>query len=443
MTTNGLRQALDHLHKVLCPSGETTLTDGQLLARFVASSDETAFAGLVRRHGPMVLGVCRRVLRHAQDAEDAFQATFLVLARKASSVANEAALGGWLYRVSYRIALEAKAINDRRRSREKQVGDLPHPATLPAEPRDWRPWLDRELDRLPEKYRAAVVLCDLEGRPRKEVAQRLKLPEGTLSSRLTTARRMLAKRLARYGLSLSGGALAAALAENTAAALPAPLLSATVKTAVLAAAGELTTVSTSVGILMKGALTTMFVAKLKTMVGVIMVAMALGATSLAYRASAQPGPAAEPRKIGKSLSEVEALRRENELLKLNLEVVLEKVKAQEAELKNLKAQAGQTPARALAFSPDGKLLATAPSNEITWLAAPQNIQGLITTKEGVIRIWDADTGKQIKKVIAADKAVQTAKDKDELRRTVDALEKAVKDLREQLKKQEGAPEKKP
>jgi RNA polymerase sigma factor (sigma-70 family) len=436
MTVNGLRKALDHLHGVLRPAGESALTDGQLLARFLATRDEAAFAALVRRHGPLVLGVCRRVLRHTQDAEDAFQAAFLVLARKASSVNNSPALAGWLYRVSYRIALEAKAINARRRSREKQVDDLPHPAVAPADPHDWCPWLDHELDRLPEKYRTPVVLCDLEGRPRKEVARQLKLPEGTLSSRLATARRMLAKRLTRYGLSLSGGALAAALAENSASALPGPLLSTTVKAAALVTAGELTTVSTSVAILMKGALSTMFVAKLKMTIGVVMVALALGATGLAYQASAQSNPASEPKKEKKPLSEVEALRRENELLKLNLEVVLEKVKAQEAELRGLKAQAkhGVTD---VTFSPDGKTIA---AREIVTWRTPQTGR-LLTTNEGIIRIWDVETGKQLSKTEAAGKAVQTAKNKEELQRALHTLEKAVKELREQLKKQDGGPSK--
>src|SRR6516225_6619361 len=126
-----LNKVLQHLHQVLTPP-DCALTDGQLLARFVASQDEAAFAALVRRHGPMVLGVCRRLLRHAQDAEDCFQATFLVLARKASVVKRES-VGSWLYAVAYRTALEARAVNARRRRRERQVEDMPHPEVMPSE----------------------------------------------------------------------------------------------------------------------------------------------------------------------------------------------------------------------------------------------------------------------------------------------------------------------
>src|SRR3954447_1120101 len=122
MRTGGLRNVLEHLR--LADGG---LTDGQLLARFLDGRDEAAFAALVRRHGPMVLGVCRRVLGHAHDAEDAFQATFLVLARKARSLADPEAVGPWLYGVAYRTALEARAMSRRRRAREKQVRDVPDP----------------------------------------------------------------------------------------------------------------------------------------------------------------------------------------------------------------------------------------------------------------------------------------------------------------------------
>src|SRR5262249_9287871 len=156
-------ELLEHLHRT-----GGGLTDGQLLGRFLSSRNEAAFAALVRRHGPMVLGVCRRILGDFHDAEDAFQATFLVLARKAASVVKRESLGNWLYGVAYRTALQARVTNARRRARERPMRDMPHPELPPAEPQDWRPLLDRELSRLPEKYRAAIVLCDLEGRTRRE-----------------------------------------------------------------------------------------------------------------------------------------------------------------------------------------------------------------------------------------------------------------------------------
>src|SRR5205807_6916674 len=136
---------------------------GELLLRFVLRRDEGAFSALVRRYGPMVLAVCRRVLRHEQDAEDAFQATFLVLARKARAVRKRQALASWLYQVAYRTAQQVYIARQRRRLRETQWEVLPDVAIPPAEAQDWRPLLDGELNRLPERYRAAVVLCDLRG----------------------------------------------------------------------------------------------------------------------------------------------------------------------------------------------------------------------------------------------------------------------------------------
>lgn len=410
-----LNTFLEHLHHLLAPPGGD-LTDGQLLARFVAARDEASFAALVRRHGPMVLAVCRRLLRHVQDAEDCFQATFMVLARKAATVKRDS-VGSWLYAVAYRTSLEARTVNTRRQMRERQVQEMPHPEVMPTETQDWRPWLDQELSRLPEKYRAAIVACDLEGRSRKEAARLLGLAEGTISSRLARGRRLLAKRLASHGLSLSGGALAAALCEGAASAqVPAALLSSTVKTAALVAAGEWTAVSGASVILMKGVLKSMFVAKLKLMVGAVMVVTALGASGLVYRAAGQSAPA-EKRSEGKPLSEAERLRHENELLKVNLEVVLEKVRAQETELRTLKAK----PIQGAALSPDGRIFAT-------------------------FRAFDATTGKEVvnegrfdpfKGVLKENDDVEIVgklNDKEGLQRAADALEKALKELREQLKK---------
>jgi RNA polymerase sigma factor (sigma-70 family) len=330
MATAGLRRVLDQLHP---PGGG--LTDAQLLTRFVTSRDEAAFAGLVRRHGPMVLAVCRRLLGNIQDAEDAFQATFLVLARKAGSVVKRESVGSWLHGVACRTARQAAAANARRHARERPVGNMPHPAVWPAEPRDWLPLLDRELERLPERYRAAVVLCDLEGRSRREAARQLGVPEGTLSGRLTTARRLLARRLARYGLAPAGGVAAALSTGPASARVPVALVWSTARASALVAAGQAAASAPAV-ILMQGVLKTMFLTRLKVAVGAVVVVAALGAMGLAYQAGA--GPAAAQAAPQKPVNELEALRKENELLKLNLQVVLEKVRAQEAELTALRNQ---------------------------------------------------------------------------------------------------------
>jgi RNA polymerase sigma factor (sigma-70 family) len=329
MASHGLRRTLDRLRQALTPQN---LTDEVLLRQFIAVRDEAAFAMLVRRHGPMVLGVSRRVLGNWHDSEDVFQATFLVLAQKAQSVVARQALPSWLYMVAYRTALKAKTRNDRRRRKERQVEIMPHPAVPPAEAGDWRPVLDRELSRLPEKYRMPVIMCDLEGRTRKDVERQLGLREGTLSSRLTTARRILAKRLSRRGVTLSGGALATALSETTASAyVSSALVDSTAKAAVLVAAGKLAAVSASVAFLMKGALQAMFIAKLKAFALVAFIAI-LGAGGLAYTAGGQTAAKAPPK------SELEVLRAENELLKVNLRVTLEKIQALEKELAAFKGK---------------------------------------------------------------------------------------------------------
>ena len=203
--------------------------DADLLARFVATKDAAAFAEMVRRHGALVIGVCRRVTGHPQDAEDAFQATFLVLAQKAGAVRNAALLGNWLYGVAFRVAWRAKRSALRRRVREVPVSALPDPPAPPIPPAsEVRPIIDEELAALPACYREALVLCDLQGASREEAAGLLGIPEGTLSSRLANGRKKLAARLTKRGVALSAAALPLAVAQaQGAVAVPNELITRT------------------------------------------------------------------------------------------------------------------------------------------------------------------------------------------------------------------------
>jgi RNA polymerase sigma factor (sigma-70 family) len=230
MAADRIGEVVRHLRRTTA-RGSAEATDGELLERFVRCRDEGAVAALVRRHGPMVWGVCRRILHSHHDAEDAFQATFLVLVRKASSVVPREMVANWLYGVAHRTALNARTSEARRGALERQEEPVPEPAADGPQPdNDLRHALDRELSRLPDKYRAAIVLCDLEGKTRKDAARQLGVPEGTLSGRLTRGRALLARRLARGGFTLSAGALAAALAlERAAACAPAALVSGTIQ----------------------------------------------------------------------------------------------------------------------------------------------------------------------------------------------------------------------
>jgi RNA polymerase sigma factor (sigma-70 family) len=255
----------------------TGLPDGQLLEGYINRRDKAALAALVRRHGPMVWGVCRRVLANYHDAEDAFQATFLVLVRKAASIASRELLANWLYGVAHQTALRARATAARRKQRERPLGQMPEPATADYEIwRDLQPVLDAELSRLPDRYRAVIVLCDLEGKTRKEAARQLGVPEGTVAGRLARARTMLAKRLARRGLALPGGVLTAVLSQSVAAAhVPAWLVSSTIKATSLFAAGQGTAglISAPVAALVEGVLKTMLLSRLKIAAPVVLVAV--------------------------------------------------------------------------------------------------------------------------------------------------------------------------
>jgi RNA polymerase sigma factor (sigma-70 family) len=199
-------------------------TDCELLGRFAAARDAAAFAELVRRHGPVVLTACRRGVGHHHDADDAFQAVFLVLARRAGAIRRPELLGNWLYRVAVRVARNARRAAARRRIREVQAVDSPEPVAPAAVPDDLGPVLDEELGRLPAWYRDAVVLCDLRGLSRADAASALGIPLGTLASRLDGGRKRLAARLGRRGVTLS---VAAVLSGARAAAVPDSLLTRT------------------------------------------------------------------------------------------------------------------------------------------------------------------------------------------------------------------------
>jgi RNA polymerase sigma factor (sigma-70 family) len=269
--------------------------DGDLLDAFVHRRDQAAFAVLVRRHGSMVLSVCRRITNHPQDAEDAFQAVFLVLARRATAIRNPGLLGNWLYGVAVRVAQKARRTAARRRAREVQIVDIPEP-TVPAAdpPADIGPVLHDELARLPAHYRDAIVLCDLRGVSRADAAKALGIPEGTLSSRLAGGRKRLADRLARRGVALSAAVVPVALADGRAATLPDSLVSKTCGLVADWAAG--TAIPGSITRLAQGSLSvrkTLFLGLLTTaLVGAGAVfAARLGNGPTAGDPSLPPGPA--------------------------------------------------------------------------------------------------------------------------------------------------------
>jgi RNA polymerase sigma factor (sigma-70 family) len=358
MATDQTGEVLLHLRRAVLLADGAGLTDGQLLEGFVSRRDQAGLAALVHRHGPMVWGVCRRVLGNHHDAEDAFQATFLVLVRKAASVIPREVVANWLYGVAYRTALKARATVARRKGRERQVTEMPEPEAARQDLcGDLQPLLDEELSRLADKYRAVLVLCDLEGKTRKEAARQLGVPEGTVAGRLARARALLAKRLAQRGVTLSGAALAAVLSQEAAAGVPAAVVLSTIKAAGLFAAGRAATgvISAKAVALTEGVLKSMSLTKLETVVAVMLVVgiIVIPAAGLAYRAMAgEPGrserqaallglpvkdqedePRAEERLNLRQLrAEVERLRADNEELKRRLQQQVRKEKAGDVKL---------------------------------------------------------------------------------------------------------------
>lgn len=244
-------------------------SDGQLLRQFADHNDEDAFALLVRRHGQLVFGVCRRILGHVHDAEDAAQATFLVLARKAGAVAWEESIAGWLHEVAVRVSLDARHALFRRRAREQQTKYLPEKKSAERESVDRTDVLDEELSRLPAKLRAPLILCYLKGCTRDEAAEQLGWTLSLVKTRLEQGRNLLRSRLSKRGLTLGAVLTAALVTRSAEAALPAAQLG---KISALAASPN--AASTAAKLLASGVLRTMLLTKIRT-VALLLVAAAM------------------------------------------------------------------------------------------------------------------------------------------------------------------------
>jgi RNA polymerase sigma factor (sigma-70 family) len=269
-----LTDLLYHLRLTAGAAEAAGLEDAQLLERFLTDRDDAAFALLLRRHGPMVLGVCQRVLSDSHECEDAFQATFLVLLRKGRSLRRRDLLANWLYGVAHRTALKARSQTARRHARqqplttEPQTRDQADKLTLT----DLRSVLDAEVNRLPAKYRSPVVLCYFEGKTLAEAAAQLGWPAGTVSGRLARARDMMRQRLIRRDVALKSEWEAEILAAATPGLVPSSLVDSTVNSAIALAGGSATgaTVTASVAVLTEGVLQAMILTKIKTLTAVVL-----------------------------------------------------------------------------------------------------------------------------------------------------------------------------
>ncbi len=305
MATRSLHPLLHYLRRLSGgPAGESDLDDAQLVRRFLAQRDETAFTAIVQRYGAMVWGLCVRRLGETPEAEDAFQATFLVLVRKAPSLHGPQLLGPWLYGVAYRTALKVRGRRARLAARETRLPE--QVATSSGEQteaiwRDLRPVIDEEVNRLPEKYRQPVLLCYLLGLSSEEAAERLGCAKGTIFSRLSRARDLLRQRLSRRGLGVSAGALTAVLTTNATAKSmpPSAVTENTIRMSLSFAAGSASqSLPAPLAALVEGVLHSMFLNKVR-FVAIVLLAVGFvgfGAGFVAHRTIAgQPPPKSDPR----------------------------------------------------------------------------------------------------------------------------------------------------
>jgi RNA polymerase sigma factor (sigma-70 family) len=340
LPTNRSSLDIGSLLRTICAADPTGQTDAQLLQQFVSHKVERAFAALVRRHGPMVYGVCRRVLADAHEAEDAYQATFIVLLRKAPALTSCATLAEWLHGVARRIALKARVSTIRRRAREQAAA---RPAITASEPRnDLGAVLDEELGRLPLKYRLPIVLCDLEGKTRRDVAEQLGWKEGTVAGRLARARVLLAKRLLRSARITAGG-MAVGLGDTIAEA---GVFAATCQAqhAVLMGTSGSGVASSSALALAKQEIRSMLWNQFKRVTAVcLLVFGAIGAAGWTINALADGSPAQKPPelavKIAPSASQVPEKRKPTEREKALIEAAQSQYEARWKEFEGGKTSA--------------------------------------------------------------------------------------------------------
>jgi RNA polymerase sigma factor (sigma-70 family) len=340
---------LHFLRRLVAVRNGDATSDGELVARFVQTHEEAAFAELLRRHGPMVLGVCRRVLGNSADADDAFQATFLVLVRKAGSLGAPESVANWLHGVAHRTALKARTEAAKRHAREREVVEMP--AVESSDEFLWsdlKPLLDEEIQRLPARYRTPFVLCHLEGKTNEEAARLIGCPKGTVLSRLARARERLRARLSKRGVTLSGAVLAAAVTERTASAtVPAALAATTLRAAVsFAATGAATAiVSTHVLTVMEGVVQAMFMSKVRMAALMVAAVGFLASAGIVGYGALKAGPAQEPKSDPERAREprsrddfeerraaIELQRKLQPLMEKRLEAVKEQMRCRMEEL---------------------------------------------------------------------------------------------------------------
>jgi RNA polymerase sigma factor (sigma-70 family) len=334
-------------------------SDAQLLDRFARTRDEEAFTCLVRRHGSLVLGVCRRVLRQEQDAEDVFQATFLVLARSAASIRKKDAVGSWLHGVATRLALRARAKAARRLEQGRSTVDIPAAAGLPDIVwHDLRPILDEEINALPDKYREAFVLCHLQDVSNVRAARQLDCPVGTVLSRLARARELLRRRLTRRGVTLSSTLLVSVLAQHAGAeVVPMSWVAPTMRAALAFAAGKGTVtglVSSQALTFAEGVFQAMFFTRMKIVAVMLLVGGIVGTAVYSQQAPADKSSdpfeeradnlpkakrsTANTKRADRPYadSSMEALRLANKLLEEEIEDEKAKLEALQRKLERLK-----------------------------------------------------------------------------------------------------------